>query len=279
MINSFKDLLTKRITADELKTIEGIYSDSLYEKDNSYIFLANFNNEKSLIVLGQGKVFDKFEGEQFLEGEGKICSLNHYNAKIMRQIFPFTSPKSYNDFPISIGLGDRLGIASPGHLRLTKKYDFFPVIAQQSIRELELTGRTYSDVLDSSTWAVFQEGYENGYGFDGDHLKKDEEIQMALENGATMITLDLSDYIQNEVYNMEENEIDRKYDEITKDVRESLENKYLNKDHLIDEELSIQFTEEDLKKNVLIYLDGINYGIHVYNRFISESKCNIDYEI
>lgn len=279
MINSFKDFLSGKITVDRLKMVEGVYANSIYEKDNSYIFLVDFNNVKSLIILGKGKIFDKFKGELFLEGKGKICPLNHNNAKVMRGTFSFTSPKSYNNYPISVGLGDRLGIASPGHLRLTEKYDFFPVIAQQSIRELELTGRTYSDVLDSSTWAVFQEGYEDGYGFDGDHLKKDKEIQMALENGATMITLDLSDYIQNEVYDMKEDEIDKKYKEIPKDIRDNLENKYLNKEHVIDGELSIQFTERDLKKNVLIYLDGINYGIHVYNKFIVNSKDKIDYEI
>ncbi len=47
---------------------------------------------------------------------------------------------------ISLGLGDRVGLATPGHIKVAKRYDFFPVFAQQSIRELNFTGRTFQDV-------------------------------------------------------------------------------------------------------------------------------------
>jgi len=40
---------------------------------------------------------------------------------------------------------------------------------------LNLTGRTYRDVLNAASWAVFQEGYTRGFGADGDHLKTPEE--------------------------------------------------------------------------------------------------------
>ncbi|MCL2081597.1 MAG: tagaturonate epimerase family protein, partial [Oscillospiraceae bacterium] len=45
-------------------------------------------------------------------------------------------------------------------------------------------------------WAVFQEGWRKGYGADGDHLKTPEEVQMALDCGFTMITLDCSEHIR-----------------------------------------------------------------------------------
>ena len=50
-------------------------------------------------------------------------------------------------------------------------------------------------MLDAVTFAVFREGFRNGFGADGDHLKKPEEVEAALECGYTMITLDLSDHI------------------------------------------------------------------------------------
>lgn len=279
MIKQIEDFLRKNGKSDELKNIESIYPDSIYERDGSSIFLANFKGEKTLIILGKGEVFNKFQGDLILDGEAKLCPLNHGNAKVIREILPFTAPKAYKDYPISIGLGDRLGLASPGHLRLTKDYDFFPVLAQQSIRELDLTGRTYEDVLDAATWAVLQEGYENGYGFDGDHLKKDEEIQMALDKGATMITLDLSDYIRNDIYDMGDQEVEDRYKELPSQLREELEVRYLGQDHKIDEELTVSFTDQSFKRNVLIYLDGINYGVHVYEKFIKNLKDEIDYEI
>lgn len=279
MIKIFEQLINGNITIDELKKSKNIYPNSIFVKDESHLFLAKLNNIKSLIVLKKSDVLDSFEGETILDGNGKICPLNHHNCDILRELFPFTSPRSHKDFPITIGLGDRLGLASPGHLRLANKYKFFPVVAQQSIRELNLTNRTYSDVLDSSSWAVFQEGYQNGFGFDGDHLKTDDEIQMALENGATMITLDCSEYINNSIYEMDMDEIDKRYLEIKEDIRNSLENKYLNKNFKISDDLIINFSEESLKKIIMIYLDAINYAIHVFDIFIAPKEDNIDFEI
>ena len=39
----------------------------------------------------------------------------------------------------SFGFGDRLGLATPGHLSASSRYDFAPIFAQQSIREMDRT--------------------------------------------------------------------------------------------------------------------------------------------
>lgn len=91
-----------------------------------------------------------------------------------------------------MGFGDRLGSANPGHLRAMRGCRVAPVLAQQSMRELSLTGRSYGQVIDAATWAAVQEGYEGGYGADGDHLKTLDEVRSFLDAGASMITLDLS---------------------------------------------------------------------------------------
>ncbi len=44
----------------------------------------------------------------------------------------------------SFGFGDRLGVATPGHLSAALGYDFAPIFAQQSIREMARTQRTRS---------------------------------------------------------------------------------------------------------------------------------------
>jgi len=130
-------------------------------------------------------------------GSYKLCPLTTENCKIIREIFEFTRPKSHKGHAVTIGLGDRLCIASPGHIRLIRDLDVFPVLAQQSMRELNLTGRTYDDVLAAAAWAVFREGYKKGYGADGDHLKNHDEVKYALDSGCTMITLDCSEHIPN----------------------------------------------------------------------------------
>ena len=125
-------------------------------------------------------------------GEG-FFPLDHANTALLRKLFPFCAPKPVLTSVRSFGVGDRLGIATPGHLRVFEKYDALPILAQQSIRELTLTGRTFGDVLDCATRAVFREDFQKGYGADGDHLKTIKDIDTALAAGMPMITLDLSD--------------------------------------------------------------------------------------
>ena len=130
------------------------------------------------------------------EGVKGVFELTHENARVLRELFPFTAPSKVLSSDRSCGVGDRLGIAGPGHIRVFENCDTAPVFAQQSIRELVLTGRSYSDVVDAATFAVFRAGYDRGFGADGDHLKTAEDIKTALEAGCTMITLDCSEHIK-----------------------------------------------------------------------------------
>jgi hypothetical protein len=67
-----------------------------------------------------------------------------------------------------------------------------PVLAQQSARELERTGRTFRDVLDAATWGALECGWVSGYGADADHLRTGAEVADAVASGFTMLTLDPS---------------------------------------------------------------------------------------
>ncbi len=115
------------------------------------------------------------QGIDFLMDGAVRRELNHETACFLRERFPWTAPVPVLRRERTVGVGDRLGIACPGHLRVFEKYDATPVLAQQSIRELNLTGRTYNDVLDCVTFAVFREDFQRGFGADGDHLKQPQE--------------------------------------------------------------------------------------------------------
>jgi len=78
---------------------------------------------------------------------------------------------------MTIGTGDRLGVATPGHIRAIKKFQVHPVLAQQSVRENAQTGRSFTQVIQDAAWAVFQENYQEGYGADADHLKSLQEVK------------------------------------------------------------------------------------------------------
>lgn len=101
---------------------------------------------------GKGELFDALEGDVICEGLKK-CAYCHENAAVVRRYFPYSAPCTNKSKSISMGFGDRLGIAGCGHLRAIKGKNIFPIMAQQSMRELSLTKRGYDDVIDSSTWA------------------------------------------------------------------------------------------------------------------------------
>ena len=157
----------------------------------------------------------------------KWLSLTHENRLTLNRFLPYTAPQAFGTQVATMGLGDRLGIASPGHIQTIRGKDIRPVLAQQSIRELALTGRTYEDVLDAAAYAVFQEGYKDGYGADGDHLKKEEDIEYALRLGFTMLTLDCSENIDNTIESMSEAEIAAKYEQLPASLRNHYEKRYL----------------------------------------------------
>jgi hypothetical protein len=69
------------------------------------------------------------------------------------------------------------------------------VLAQQSVRELDRTGRGARDVLDAATWGAFAEGWIDGYGADADHLKTPGDVDRFAALGYTMYTIDPSDHV------------------------------------------------------------------------------------
>ena len=233
----------------------GVYADSFNDDRGTSFFIAKTQNVKSLIIMGEVGLYNFAGVETEASGQRvKICPLNTPNSVILREVFPFTAPVNHRGTEITIGLGDRLGLASPGHIQLVRDLPVFPVLAQQSIRELNLTGRTYDDVLAAASWAVFQEGYKKGFGADGDHLKTAEEVNLAIDTGFTMITLDCSEHIDNTAAALTDSEVDIKYLELSNEDRKAIEDKYLNKEFVCGGNYSIRLESQELRRIVLVYL-------------------------
>ena len=113
------------------------------------------------------------------------------NAAVLRERFPWLVPAPIG-IATSIGLGDRLGLATPGHIRAMRSAGagIRPVFAQQSMREMARTGRTPRQVIDDAMWGVFAEGWRDGFGADADHLKEPEDVDRTLAAGFTLFTID-----------------------------------------------------------------------------------------
>ena len=135
-----------------------------------------------------------FHGEQ--QGAAWLCPLDAANAAALRRELPWTSPQPVG-LRKSVGCGDRLGLATPGHIRAVRKSDMVGVFAQQSIREMERCGRSAQDVIDDATWGVLQMGYREGYGSDADHLKHISDIDDCIDAGFTGFTLDPNEHVDN----------------------------------------------------------------------------------
>ncbi|RJX24647.1 MAG: hypothetical protein C4537_06145 [Acholeplasma sp.] len=237
------------------------------------LFVISDHKTDYLILEGNDSL--GFFGELITVGSHQAIKipLTHHNANILRSHFPFTNPIPVLRKKRSFGLGDRLGIAGEGHLRVFKACDAYPVLAQQSMRELTLTKRSYEDVLDAASFAVFKFGYHDGFGADGDHLKKMDDIENVLKLGYTMITLDCSDYIKNDVLTLSDEEIKNR---IT--LPEVMKKIYLDREINVEGHL-IHFNEMDLMRAYYVYQDAIEYTTKVYQKFFKNQAYAANLEL
>ncbi len=249
-----------------------IFEKSRREVNGVSVYMAEENGETFIFAEGElGFIGEKKD----IDGKATAkAPLSHENACVLRKLFPFTAPARVLGKERSFGVGDRLGIATPGHIAVFEKYDAYPVLAQQSMRELTLTDRTYEDVLDCATFAVYRDGFTKGFGADGDHLKKAEDVRYALDLGFTMITLDCSDFIDNAAAGMTDAEVLAAYT-----PNADLENTYLGKSFDIGEGITLSFTAEALRRIVLVYGKAMDFATEIYNAFFKDGKYNADFEI
>jgi hypothetical protein len=89
-----------------------------------------------------------------------------------------------------------------------------PIFAQQSIREMNRTGRSPQQVLDDATWGIFEEGWRAGAGADADHLKTTQDIDACFAAGYTFFTFDPNEYVDSANQTVHKKNLDEKLLEI-----------------------------------------------------------------
>ncbi len=243
---------------------------------------------KYLIIIGERELLfkDPFVGKVFHHTPSlKLCNLSPENTFPLMDLFPFTRPASVMSHPMTIGTGDRLGLATPGHIRAIRKFKVRPVLAQQSIRENSQTGRNFREVIADAAWSVFQENYLEGYGADGDHLKSLDEVKLALDAGVSMITLDLSEKLNLDAFTIPKEAIERRFkEEIDPGDAEVLLHLFLDKEFTFRGsrgDLSLRFSDEEVKRNVLLLHQAIDFSEEVHQLLLQRSgrKYLINFEI
>ena len=157
------------ITLSELSDIDlPLYPNSLVEDGEAAYFLARSGDEKRLCIMAPAgsTALGAFSGAASAQGKQQllVCPLTHANAAALRAALPWLRPGLLG-LRTSAGCGDRMGLATPGHIRAARAVggDIGMIFAQQSIREMTRTGRSPDDVMDDATWGIFQEGWRAGW--------------------------------------------------------------------------------------------------------------------
>jgi len=192
--------------------------------------------------------------------------LDHTNAEGLRKHLPFTAPRLLG-VEATIGCGDRLGLATPAHVRAVRGTGLRAVFAQQSIREMTRTGRTPEEAMDTATFGVFQEGWREGFGADADHLKTPEDVDATVAAGFTMFTIDPGDHVDGEAERADLGTVRARFDQLPWSALESPPDRLLaafaDPVHLPDG-TTAAFTEETVLRAAVKYGRALAHTAGMY---------------
>lgn len=259
----------------------GIYRRSLYRVEDVLYCMGRAAGAKGLYAFSDRQsttAFGTLEPSGLDGVFGRRIDLTPENARILGELFPFTRPRSLREERTTIGMGDRLGVASAGHIRAARRYRCHPVLAQQSLRELDYTGRSFADVVADASFAVFQEGYEDGFGADADHMKTIEAIDVALREHMPMITLDLTEVLNPAAADWPESQLLERWGGVDAALRERLERDYLEVPYTAGD-ATLTLDRHELARCWFLYGEALDFAKTVNEHLKEKTGDAYDLEI
>ncbi|MFO7630991.1 MAG: tagaturonate epimerase family protein, partial [Caldilinea sp.] len=153
------------------------------------------DGELRLVVRGRHA---GFSGER--RDDDLICRLTAENARALQAHLSWLKPQPLGAH-LSFGFGDRIGLATPGHIDALRGADsegrIAPIFAQQSVRENDRLRRTPDEVMVAAIWSIFAEDWRRPWGADADHVKEPAHVAPFVAAGYTFFTVDPSDHVDN----------------------------------------------------------------------------------
>ncbi len=255
-----------------------VYVRSVYKVDGVLYCIGRDAKGKHFYQISANRIRSRFSGEtKYIQRLYVLeVPMTQRNMRALWKLFPFTQPVSLRDRRTTVGLGDRLGLATAGQLRAARKYNLSPVLAQQSVRELDLTGRTFEDVVADASFLVFQEGFEGGFGADGDHLKNLASIKRALNAGMPMITLDLTEVMKPEVAEWDTRTVHAAFQKLKRDSQVRIRREYASKTFRVGHN-SVSVSLEEAEKCAVMYGPALDFAQKI-DKFL-KSKRGADYDL
>lgn len=190
-----------------------------------------------------------------------------------------TQPVALGQEP-SFGFGDRLGLATPGHLEALKEAGgpILPVLAQQSIREMTRTQRTPQQVMQAAVQGVTEAKYTGKWGADADHLKTQADVDATLAAGFVLFTIDPSDYVDPQADQYDPTTLAAKYQQIRDEV--SWAEQYIGQTIKLKGRITIQLDELTVQRAAVKYGRAVNHAIKLSSYIhLEAAKIGRDFEI
>jgi hypothetical protein len=210
-----------------------------------------------------------------------VCPTTQANASVVRGRLGFLRP-SVIGLAKSFGFGDRLGLATPGHVRSLGSRRIAPFFAQQSIREMTRSGRTAQAVMDDAAFGILEEGFHGVHGADADHLKTTDDADYCIAAGFTLYTVDPGDHVDDAADSEDAGRVAAKVAVLPwKDLETTLEDlrkRFLAKPISVGPTLRVSFTEETLMRAAAKYSRAALQAARIY-RHIASRKASDAFEL
>jgi hypothetical protein len=180
----------------------------------------------------------------------------------------------------SFGFGDRLGLATPGHVVAMQRAGdgIAPIFPQQSIREMTRTNRSPEAVMADAADAAAAAGWAGDFGADADHLKAPGDVDRTAAVGFTFFTIDPSDDVDAKADNYPEKVLRGRFSEIRGEIE--WYDDYLGRRVPLATGAEIKLDEESVMRAAVKYGRALNRGVKLadYIRGVNEAAGR-DYEI
>ena len=237
-------------------------------------------------VSDEPSAFVEFTGStDAVDGRTRLAAdVTAENALALRSALPWLTPSRFG-LHTSAGFGDRLGLATPGHVQALKAVgaDIKPVFAQQSIREMGRCHRTPRDVLDDATWGAFQAGWTDPVGGDADHLEHLADIDETAAAGFVFYTLDPKAEVDPDAEHAAPEEIRRKVEALDWPALDSdlasFTRSYVGERLDIGHE-AIELDEESVLRAMAKYGPSLSHAMAMYRRLMDLGiDCEVEFAV
>jgi hypothetical protein len=242
--------------------------------------------KRLVAVADDESAFGGFKGtvERIDGGVRFVADTGADNAFALRSALPWLTPSRFG-LHTSAGFGDRLGLATPGHVRALRAVDaaINPVFAQQSIREMGRCHRTPRDVLDDATWGAFQAGWTKPVGGDADHLEQVEDIDDTAAAGFVFYTLDPKAEVDPDAEIADAAAIKQKVEALDWAGLDSdlttFRKSYIGRRIELERE-AIELDEESVARAMAKYGPGIVHAMAMYRRLMEKGiECEVEFAV